>query len=154
MKSLALVLVSLAALAACGSKAPAAGPTTPGNEPAKVALPDAPFETLDHDQQIAFMKQKVLPAMEPIFKQHDATRFAEFNCMTCHGEGAKTGHFDMPNPKLPTLSKDSMPTFKKEDVEWMATQVKPTMAKLLQQAEWTPETKKGFGCGGCHPAHE
>jgi hypothetical protein len=40
--------------------------------------------------------------------------------------------------------------YKKEDLEWMGKEVKPAMAKLLQQSEWTPENQKGFGCNGCH----
>lgn len=148
-------------LVACGSKSPApANPeptppvTTPeANEKAPPPLPDKPFEDLDHDQRAQFMKEKVVPAMDPIFKNHDAKKYAEFGCTTCHGEQAKQGHFDMPNPGLPKLlfkDKAAMAKFKKEDLEWMSKEVKPTMAKLLSQPEFTPDSPKGFGCQNCH----
>ncbi|MDB4953728.1 MAG: uncharacterized protein JWO36_1297 [Myxococcales bacterium] len=135
--------------AACGSKSPATTTTTP-TPTATVVLPDVAFDKLDHDQRIEFMKQKVMPAMEPLFKQHDAKMFADFGCKTCHGKGAETGHFDMPNAELPKLDIADMSKFKKEDLEWMAKDIKPTMAKLVQQAEWTPDNPKGFGCAECH----
>jgi hypothetical protein len=74
-------------------------------------------------------------------------------CVTCHGEQAKQGHFDMPSPDLPKLlfkDKAAMAKFKKEDLEWMAKEVKPTMAKLLSQPEFTPDNPKGIGCQNCH----
>ena len=149
MKRLALFVL----LAACGSKSPSPT-TTPDKgaaEPTATAvLPDVPFDSLDHEQKIAFMKQKVMPAMEPLFKGHDATKYAEFGCKTCHGEGAEAGHFDMPNAKLPVLDFDDMSTFKKEDIEWMGKEIKPAMAALLKLPEMTKENPKGFGCLGCH----
>ena len=147
-----LALFAVLGLAACGSKAPSTT-TTPAKgsaEPATVVLPDVPFDALDHDQRIAFMKQKVVPAMAPLFKSHDATKYAEFGCKTCHGEGAESGHFDMPNAKLPVLDFNDMSKFKKEDIEWMGKEIKPTMAALLEQPEMTKENPKGFGCLACH----
>ena len=150
-----LFLVSIFFLAACGSKA-APTTTTPspsgetGGTAAVATLPDVAFEQLDHDQRIEFMKQKVMPAMKPIFQNHDATKYAEFSCKTCHGEQAAQGHFDMPNPDLPKLDFNDMSKWKKEDLEWMGKEVKPTMAKLLSLPEYTPENPKGFGCTACH----
>ncbi len=153
MKLLA-VLASLVVAAACGSKTPATTTTGGGGDlgSASPVLPDVPFEKLDHDQQIQFMKEKVVPAMAPIFKDHDAKEFAEFGCKTCHGDGAEKGEFDMPNPNLPKLNFADMSKYKKEDLEWMGGQVKPTMAKLLQESEYTPENPTGFGCLNCHTA--
>src|SRR5688572_6062577 len=105
MKLLA-VLASLVVAAACGSKTPATT-TTGGADTgsATPVLPDVPFEKLDHDQQIQFMTERVVPTMGPLFKEHDLKEFAEFGCETCHGEGAeKKGEFDMPNPNLPKLN--------------------------------------------------
>ena len=152
MKSL-VVLASLFLAAACGSKSPSTA--TPGGEPAGSAvavLPDVPFDQLDHDQQIQFMKEQVVPAMAPLFQQHDATEFAEFGCKTCHGPGAEQGEFEMPNPGLPKLNFADMSTFKPEDLEWMGKVVKPAMAKLLREAEYSPENPQGFGCLQCHTA--
>ncbi|HEY0482522.1 MAG TPA: hypothetical protein VGD37_33605 [Kofleriaceae bacterium] len=148
MKLLVVVAVALVA-AACGSKPQAA--TTHGGEPkAAVALPDLPFDKLDHDQRIEFMKQKVMPVMKPIFQNHDAKDFAEFGCKTCHGDQAKDGHFDMPNAKLPKLNFNDLSKFKKEDLEWMGKEVLPTMAKILDQPLYSKDNPKGFGCLECH----
>lgn len=147
-KLAALVLFA----AACGSSKPAeTTTTTPVTEkPAEVVLPDVAFDQLDHDQKIEFMKHKVVPTMAPIFKNHDPQEFAEFGCVTCHGKQAKDGHFDMPSTDLPKLNFKDMSKFKKEDLEWMGKEVKPAMAKLLGEAEYTPENPTGFGCQDCH----
>lgn len=148
-----LLLASLLAVAACGSKS--SSTTTPTGDTAGSAspvLPDVPFEKLDHDQQIQFMKEKVVPTMGPLFKEHDPKEFAEFGCKTCHGEGAEKGEFEMPSAHLPKLNFKDMSKFKKHDIEWMSTVIKPTMAKLLQEAEFTPENPEGFGCLHCHTA--
>ena len=139
-------------VAACGSR-PASTSTTPSTgdgSAAAVVLPDVPFDKLDHEQRIAFMKQKVMPAMTPIFQGHDPKDFAEFGCQTCHGPDAKEGHFDMPNPGLPKLNFKDMSNFKKDDLDWMAKQVAPTMANLLGEPLWSPENPTGFGCLACH----
>lgn len=156
-----LVAVALV-LAACGSNpqstttpSGSTGPTapwtpTPAKEGATVALPDVPFADLDQDQRIAFMKQKVMPVMKPIFQNHDAKDFAGFGCKTCHGEQAKEGHFDMPNPKLPKLDFNDLSEFKKEDLEWMGKEVMPTMGKVLNLPLYSKDNPKGFGCLACH----
>ncbi len=149
------VLFASLILAACGSKSTTTTTTPSGGgsgEAVAKPLPDVPFESLDHDQRIQFMKEVVVPTMAPLFKNHDATKYAEFGCVTCHGEGAKEGKFDMPNEKLPKLFGPSMPKFKKEDVEWMGKEIKPTMAKLLREPEYSEENPKGFGCLECHSA--
>jgi mono/diheme cytochrome c family protein len=132
---------------ACGSKSTT---TSPALEPAKAVLPDVPFADLDHAQKIEFMKQKVLPAMESIFKNHDPQKFGEFGCQTCHGAQAAKGKFDMPSVDLPALDFEDLSKFKQEDLEWMAQRVKPAMAKLLSRPELVPENLTGFGCQNCH----
>lgn len=146
--------MSLVFAAACGSKSSTEN-TTPidpnadsGN--ADVVLPDVPFDQLDHDQQIEFMKTKVMPTMGPIFKNHDAKEFAEFGCKTCHGPGAEKGEFVMPNSDLPVLDFKDTSKYEKADLEWMSNEVKPTMAKLLGEPEYSQENPTGFGCGNCH----
>jgi hypothetical protein len=146
-----VLLAILAFTAACGSKSPSTTTTPkPADDSATVVLPDVPFDKLDHDQRIAFMKQKVVPQMKPIFQNHNAKTFAEFGCRTCHGEQAKEGHFDMPNPKLPKLNFNDLSKFKKEDLEWMGKEVMPTMAKILDQPVYSKDNPKGFGCLECH----
>lgn len=158
MKTFALIAALL--VAACGSKSSSTTTTPTGGHDHDHAmgggtpgpLPDVPFDSLDHEQRIQFMKEKVVPTMEPLFKNHDPKKYAEFGCKTCHGDGAAQGKFDMPNDKLPKLFGPSMDKFKKEDVEWMGKEIKPTMAKLLQQPEFSQENPKGFGCLECHTA--
>jgi mono/diheme cytochrome c family protein len=146
----ACVLLLVPALAACGSKSSSA--TSPQADNAKVVLPDVPFDQLDQDQRVEFMKQKVVPAMEPVFKNHDPKEYAEFGCQTCHGKQAAQGHFDMPTTDIPKLSFKDMSKFKPEDLEWMGKEVKPAMAKLLGRPEFDPEKPdpKAFGCQNCH----
>lgn len=148
------LLVAVAVfLAACGSNAPAPNsPSAPkeGAGEADVALPDVPFDKLEHDQRIAFMKKKVMPAMKPIFQNHDPKDFADFGCKTCHGDQAKQGHFDMPNPNLPKLDFADTSEFKKEDLDWMHNEVWPTMGKILNMPLHSEENPKGFGCLNCH----
>lgn len=151
------ILASLVLLAACGGSTPTTT-TTPatGGEgagsAAVVVLPDVPFDKLDPAQKAEFMKQKVLPAMEPIFKNHDAKKYGEFGCQTCHGAGVEKGELKMPNPKLPVLDFKDMSKFKPEDLKWMGEEVKPTMAKILGVPEHTKENANGFGCLECHTA--
>lgn len=149
-------LFCLVLVAACGGGGkPATSTPSTSEAPAQVVLPEGvPFDKLDQDQRVELMKQKVVPAMKPVFQNHDPKKFAEFGCTTCHGEQAKQGHFDMPNPDLPKLNFKDMSKFKKEDIEWMSTQVKPEMAKILGLPEYTAETPTGFGCMQCHTAAE
>ena len=149
MKVLVAVVVMTAA---CGSKSPSTTTTPTGGEGnAVVTLPDAPFESLDHEQREEFMKQKVVPQMKPLFQKHDAEDFAEFGCETCHGAQAKDDHFDMPNPQLPKLNLSDLGNFKKSDVEWMQKEIAPTMSKILNLPMASTENPKGFGCPSCHP---
>jgi len=145
-----LFVALVAFSAACGST-PAPATTPPPATEAVVTLPDLPFAELDHGQKVAFMKQKVMPAMKPLFQAHDPKDFAEFKCTTCHGEGAKEGKFEMPNAKLPKLNfADHNSKFKKEDLEWMAKDIMPTMGKILNLPLYSPDNPKGFGCLACH----
>ena len=145
-----LAPILLFAAAACGSKSPAPTTPKPDEGSAAVVLPDVPFDKLDHEQKIAFMKQNVMPAMKPLFQNHNPKDFAKFGCVTCHGEQAKDGHFDMPNPKLPKLNFADMSKFKKEDVEWMGKEIEPTMGKILNLPLYSKENPTGFGCLNCH----
>lgn len=146
------LLVAVVVLAAgCGSKSPTT--TTPTGE-AVVTLPDVAFDKLDHEQQIAFMKQKVMPVMKPLFVAHDPKDFAEFGCVTCHGPEAKEGHFDMPNAKLPKLNFKDLSKFKKADLDWMHNEIEPAMAKVLNLPMYSEQNPTGFGCLGCHTQEE
>jgi hypothetical protein len=131
-----------AAAVACGPK----------HDPATPTLPDVPFDQLDHDQKIQLMKYVIVPKMRPLFQGHDAQKFAQFGCKTCHGPAADNGEFHMPNDLLPKLNFADMSKFKQADIDFMTNEVKPTMAKLLKLPEHTPQNKEGFGCLDCHAA--
>ena len=137
----------LLAIVACGPKPPGGGGPGPG---ATAVLPDVPFEQLDHDQRIQFMKQVVVPAMKPLFQSHAPGKYASFGCKTCHGEAADRGEFHMPSDKIPKISFADMSKFQQADIEWMKTEIKPTMARLLKEPEHSPENPRGFGCLHCH----
>jgi hypothetical protein len=163
---LALWLSSL--LLGCASSSPPATPASPaGPPPVAVSAPEAtPGATLVGPPQVAwpamtleqrkaYMKTVVLPKAKELFVAFDPVRYAKFSCATCHGDSATDGTFKMPNPKLPKLPTKpegfkQLMAEKPKVMEFMAKQVKPTMATLLGEPEWTPATKKGFGCVECH----
>jgi hypothetical protein len=150
LAAMKLLVVAVLLSTACGAKSPSTTTPKPDEGSAEVVLPDVPFDKLDHDQRIAFMKQKVVPEMKPLYQKHDPKDFAEFGCVTCHGKQAKEGHFDMPNPELPKLNFNDMSKFKKEDIEWMEKDIAPTMAKILNLPLYSKDNPKGFGCLACH----
>lgn len=182
-KPLSIVSAVIAALTltACGGSEPApAAPAAPPADTSTAAPPPPPVPTaqtsdpadagapvadaappapltwkdMNHDQRLDYMKTVVYPAMKTSFQELDAKHFAKFTCVTCHGEGAKEGNFDMPNPKLPKL--DPANNFKKHMakkaamVTFMTQKVVPGMAQLLNEAPYDPATQKGFGCFDCH----
>jgi hypothetical protein len=140
MKCLGLSLSVL--LLACGTGKGSVAP----------ALPDVPFDELSHDQRLQLMKERVLPAMTTLFQQHNPEKYQDFGCKTCHGEAADRGEFHMPNDKLPKLNFTDMSKFKPADVEWMKNDIKPTMASILREPEFSDENPDGFGCLHCHPS--
>jgi hypothetical protein len=127
------VKVALAILA-CACSPP---PRVTAN--AHAVLPDVPFALLDHDQRVQFMKERVVPAMKPIFIAHDR-RFSDFGCKTCHADDRT---YAMPNGDLPELAITDLGRHEARDVEWMKTQVLPTMKSLLGS--------QGLTCLHCHP---
>ena len=109
---------------------------------------------MGHEERLALMKTTVLPKMKTAFQGFDAKDFADFSCVTCHGEAIKKGKFDMPNPELPKL--DAKTGFKNVSakhpamMKFMGQTVVPSMADMLGVPKWNPATGKGFGCGNCH----
>ena len=102
-------------------------------------VPDVPFAELDHDQRARWMKEHVLPAMTPLFHQHDPEKFDKVGCKTCHAENS----WDMPNPELPHLDFTNLEGFERRDIEWMKTVILPAMKKQLRDPT--------LRCGRCHP---
>lgn len=144
------ISLSLAFVAACGGGTPAAETPAGDGAAASAAEPGAVWsDSMSKDQQVAFMKKHVMPAMEPVFQKGDAAKYAEFTCKTCHGAAFKT-----PTAFLPHLTmKDGTLTAFAEDPEvskFMAESVVPAMAKAMGMAPYDPATHQGFGCAGCH----
>jgi hypothetical protein len=110
------------------------------------------FDKLTTDQKMDFMKKNVMPAMKKEFQAFDAKKFANFTCKTCHGKDPKATKYKMPNPELPKLDFEKLKAGKQAPkmAEFMGKVVKPQMAKILQQPEYTETNPKGFGCLECH----
>jgi pyruvate/2-oxoglutarate dehydrogenase complex dihydrolipoamide acyltransferase (E2) component len=146
-----------AAEAAPTAAEPAPAEAAPPAEPA-AAEPEAPkkvaWADMTEEQKKEHMKTVVLPGMQAVFKEFDPKEFAEINCGTCHGEAAKKGEFDMPNPKLPKLDPtDGFAKHMKKEpkiTKFMMERVAPEMAKLLDVPPMSAENQQGFGCFNCH----
>jgi hypothetical protein len=135
--------------------APESTGEAPPTEPTTAPEPAKPkFDDMTHDQKMALMKDVVLPKATTLLQEHDAKKFADVKCTTCHGPGAKDGKFDMPNPKLPKLdSADSFAKHKKKSEKMLAFMMEkftPAVAEAIGEPLWSPETPDGFGCGKCH----
>jgi hypothetical protein len=163
-------LLILAAAAACGGSAPppATTPASPadsssagaGTAPppadtsaaggaADATVPATWSKDLPKPQQGAFMKANVIPPLSAAFKAHDATKYADFGCKTCHGHPFQDPHDFLPHL---TFSGGNLTQFKDkpEISKWMHEVVEPTMAKAMGQQPYDMKTNTGFGCKGCH----
>jgi len=167
---------TLAVAVACGGSAPP--PESGGAEPVATTKADEPkpeeakpeekqpeekkpeeaakpaWKDMTHDQKVELMKTVVMPKMGAVFKEFDAKKYAEITCATCHGPGAKEGKMQMPNAKLPKLDRTNgfAKHMKKNEkvTKFMMEKVTGEMAAALGVPAFNPETKQGFGCGGCH----
>ena len=111
---------------------------------------DVAFADMAFSERKDFMKDVVMPGMKPLFvEQHP-----DFSCISCHGDNLVDVNYEMPNT-LDPLNPNAMP-FDSEDEQrrnaamFMKETVVPTMAGLLKEAPYNPETKSGFGCFNCH----
>ena len=162
-----LLSLSVVMLGACASSPPATPATAAGPPPEGASMtesvpgataigpPQIAWAAMTFEQRKAYMKTAVLPKAKELFVTFDPVHYANFNCTTCHGDGAADGKFKMPNPKLPKLPGTpegfkQLMADKPKVTEFMLKQVKPTMATLLGLPEFTPENKTGFGCMQCH----
>jgi hypothetical protein len=152
---------SLVLVVACGGSQPPAESAAPPAADTAAATGGAPmpaaFHDMNRDQRLMFMKETVMPAMQVEFQKFDAKRYAEFSCATCHGSGAKSGAFTMPNPELPKLPA-APEAFKAlaekhpDMMKFMGEVVKPKMQQMLKEEPFDPATGKGFSCMECHTA--
>lgn len=148
-------------LLGCGAREPEPkAPTSPAPStevPAPAAAPAAPAaeagagwrDDFSKDEAVAFMKTRVMPRLGKVFQEHDAKRYAEASCKTCHGPQYKE-----PRDYLPKLTRKGGQlaafTEKPEVAKFMAERVVPEMAAAMGQKPFDPATKTGFGCAGCH----
>ena len=109
-----------------------------------------PWEQMDHAARLAHMTAVVEPKMKQSFQAHDAERFADFGCATCHGPGVEDGTYAMPNPELPVLGRaayrQDYAKNSREMVRFMWEHVEIETAALLGQK--TGRTR--FSCRSCH----
>lgn len=144
-----LSVLSLSALLACGGgHSHSSSPDTASDKAAtKVELPSSWEKGMSEAQEVAFMEQRVMPALSVVFEH--AEEGEETTCKTCHGPEYKD-----PQEFLPSLTfKDGAITSFAEEPEvsqFMAEKVVPAMAKAMGLDPYDPATGKGFGCNGCH----
>jgi hypothetical protein len=130
-----------------GTETSGATATTPTAGGAAVAWPQ-----MNHEQKMEYMEHTVMPEMRRMFQEHDAQRFANFTCRTCHGANAREVNFHMPNGISP-LNPAAIPgMFQSQDRMhvFMTQRLWPRMTELLGAQPYNPQTHQGFGCLGCH----
>jgi hypothetical protein len=140
--------------AATPEPTPTPEPTAGSGSDAGSAVPagEWEFDKLSYEEKRAFMKEKVVPTMKPLFQKFDAEEFASFGCKTCHGKDPQKTKYKMPSPDTPALDFAKLEAGKQkpEMAKWMSEVVKPEMAKLLQEQEMSKSNPGGFGCLACH----
>jgi hypothetical protein len=102
------------------------------------------------EQKMAFMVERVMPAMKPVF-----AGASDFGCATCHGaEQTNAQQFAHPNQALPglTFENGQITSFATNpDVsKFMAEKVLPAMAEVMGRPTYSEQTPDGMGCNGCH----
>ncbi len=105
----------------------------------------APWDDLDIDQRLEFMRELFEPRMRDAFQDFDAELYADFKCETCHGADMEAAEYAMPNGLFPldNRGRPIEPTYNSERVRgFMDDEVVPLAEDLLDQDE--------LGCFTCH----
>lgn len=137
------LLFSATALSGCAQQAPAAA-----NPAQAAAAAPLHWDDMDRDQRMTHMGEVVFPKMKEVFSSN-----AEFRCQNCHGDDMSKVDFKMPNDLYPLPAAGTIEAARDYDAEvteFMANQVLPTMAKLLDK----PVGAGGVSCLTCHPTEE
>lgn len=152
---LSVGLAGLAVSPACGTSG---GQTKGDGAGAVITGPPTPWDEMEDSEKAAYMRDRVVPVMKPLFVAFNPQEYAEFGCKTCHGPDAREREFEMPNPHnealFPTGSAEQVAMVAKhpEEVRFMINKVVPTMQALLGLEEYDPVRGTGFSCFFCHPA--
>src|SRR5215467_9791644 len=116
---------------------------------------------MTEQQRARFMAKVVMPTMKPLFQAFDAKTFHDFDCVTCHGDGAKNHSFKMPNPSIFVLPGEQagFNVLFKQKPDWMqfmAKRVVPEMTRLLDRPEFDSAhpDPNALGCFTCHTHKE
>lgn len=162
-----LSLLALPFVVACGGGSasttdpapvsdPAPEPSAGSEDPAAPPAEPVAWADMTPEQRGAFMRETVVPQMRTLFQEHDAERFAEFGCSTCHGENARDVGFEMPNGLAPLRQADMGGMFRSDAAmpRFMIDTVWPRMAELLGEGTFDVQTGEGFSCFDCHARDE
>lgn len=77
-----------------------------------------PFEDMEREERIEFMRHVVVPTMQPLLAQIDPEKYNEvdFGCDDCHGEDYIDADYEMPNG-IVELSVSNFPHSQNADPE-------------------------------------
>lgn len=122
-----------------------------------------PWDSMNRDQKMAYMKSTVAPRMKAIFMEYDPHKYPKMDCVPCHTSNRAVG-WKMPNPDLALdpscISGEASSIYGSEEAAaatakmnaFMRERVQPAMAALLGRPSYDATTRKGFDCFGCHVA--
>jgi hypothetical protein len=110
----------------------------------------APWDDLDEDQRLEFMRELFEPQMREVFQGFDGMEFEEFKCETCHGTDMEEADYAMPNGLIPLDNRGNPaePSYRAEEMEeLMDDEVVPLGQELLEQPD---AGQNQWGCFACH----
>lgn len=112
--------------------------------------PAVPWSEMSHGDREMDMIGRFHPIYREIFQEHDAERYAEFGCETCHGSDMREREFEMPSSDLPPIPLAGSSQYE------MASSAMPEIYEFMEHEVTEPMgTMLGVGgtftCNGCHP---
>jgi hypothetical protein len=105
------------------------------------------WKSLSRTDKKDYMRDTVMPRMEELFGKFDVNKYGHVKCTLCHGNGARTGTYKMPDAKIPKIPKDAAGLAKLDKkmpamMKFMRETISPEMARLIGA--------KKYDCEGCH----
>jgi hypothetical protein len=110
----------------------------------------AAFSAMSQAQRLEHMKTVIRPRMAQVFQEHDAAKYADFGCRTCHGPNDDDPHAVLPVLTLSNGGYKKLLDEKTAKMLFMREKVTPTMVAAMGEPPFDMATRKGFGCSGCH----